>query len=245
MGIAPDQMHGIAQRGAVRGIVARQHSNGLKTVAQLEAHDLVTQVAGLHRIHVILSRRILLMPPCKPRQAPAEHNALEAQLRAELAARGIEPLAEAMPTVAAVDHDLVAVEPVAFRLMRAAVAIGGNALPGMRRQRAALREPDARAVPDHVAVVHGDQMPLGEPAYLGRDLLDGVIVLLAIRDRTQPADRRHIAQARRPDIEAAAARTGCIAHASPDFGPCSFTGRCTLRTRRLTISTAIENAIAK
>ena len=96
-----------------------------------------------------------------------------------------------------------------------------------------------------VAVMHRDQVAVRKPANLRRDLLDGIVVLLAVGNRAQPEDLGYVAQRCRPDLQPLRAMIGGVGHSASAFGPCSRTGWWVLRTRRLIISTATEKAIAK
>ena len=115
--VAPDHVRCVAERIVVVGVIFVEDADRLEIVGHMKADRGIAQLAVCHGREIVGGVRIGAPPLRVARHAPAEHDALQAEMFAQCAPRFVQALADAQPPVGGVDTDLHAVEPVAVRIV--------------------------------------------------------------------------------------------------------------------------------
>ena len=200
IGIAPDQVRGIAHRFGVARHVARQQANELEAVAQLEAHGRVAVTPFLYGLDIGIDRAHGLDSFLEAGQAATEHDAVQAELAAQLLARRIQAPADAHAAEFRIDAGFHAVQPVAFGIVPRGIAAAGDLGPGVRPHRGRLVDAEGCAEADDAPVVLGHELPLRKLRLLSTQHVRGMAEVDAIdlggqRDETVDVPRFGIAYA--------------------------------------------------
>ncbi len=168
------------------GVVFVQDADRFEIVRVMEADRGIAQFPVGDRREVVGGVRIGAPPLGVARHAPAEHDALQAEMFAQCAPRLVQPLADAQPPVAGIDADLHAVEPVAVRIVARGKPVAGDFVPAVRRHRRGFVDNEGRAVADDLAVELGDELAVGK----GDDLAAYHALGVPGRRRVYPAAER-------------------------------------------------------
>src|SRR5690606_32377788 len=133
--VAPDQVHAVAARTTVFGQIAAEQPDRLKPVGELKAQDRIVDAAGDDLFDVVLRPSDTAHKARVVRHAPAEDDAFALQRFGKRAALLVEAAADAGAAHLGIDAHLVAVEPVAVRIVARTVAVAGDLVPAVRPQR--------------------------------------------------------------------------------------------------------------
>ena len=192
IGVAPDQMRGMAVRLLVFGQVIFQHAQRLELVLQLEADHLVAQLAADDFFQIVARAARAALGAGIAGHAAGDDDAVQVQLLGQFLALVIEPLAYAQPAQLGIDGHLIAVKPLARRAVPRAKAVGGDLLPVMLGEGHRLADAHRGAIAHHLAVIERDEAAIGEIVDLPADGRQRIIGHAGIGAGDQSLDAPHI-----------------------------------------------------
>ena len=162
IGVAPDEMCGVAVGLLVFGQIIFQHAQRFELVLELEADDLIADLARRNLVQIILRALDLALGAQIARHPAGNDDAMQIELFGQFLAFVIEALADAQAAQLGVHRHLIAIEPFARRAVARAKAVGGDFLPIMPGKGHALADPHRRAIAHDLVIVERDEAAIGE-----------------------------------------------------------------------------------
>src|SRR5690606_21872623 len=135
------------------------------------------------------------------RHAPAEDDAFQLQLFGKRAALLVEAAPDPGAAHLRVDAHLVAVEPVAVRIVARAVAVAGDLVPAMRLERFVAGQAHRGAVADQSAIEHRDEAAAREVVGLPANVAAGIGGEVFVNAPRQAGDLGDVARLGLADLE--------------------------------------------
>ena len=130
--VAPDHHHRIGHRGFVFGQIALHDPFGFEAVGQLEAQHRIVQFPLDHLGEIVLRIFDLAAEAAIVGHPPGKDDTRQVHFFGQRASFFIQAPPDAHAADLGIDAHLVAIEPVAGRIVTAAIAIAGDLVPVMR-----------------------------------------------------------------------------------------------------------------
>ncbi len=168
--VAPDHHHGIALRGLVLGQISFEDALGLEAVCHLKAQDGIVQLLLDHFVEIVLRAFHAAAEAAIIGHASGKDDACQVLVLGQRPALFIKTPPDTHAPHLGVDAHFIAVEPVAGRIVAAAVTVAGDLVPVVVLKGECLGQLHGRAIADDLIIEQGDEAPFAEIVDLPADL---------------------------------------------------------------------------
>ena len=205
IGVAPDHHHGVRHRGFVLGQVTIHDAFGFEPVGQLEAQHRIVQFPLDDLVEIIFRPVDPAAETAVVRHAARKDDAGEVLLFRQGPALFVETPADADTAHLRVHAHLIAIEPVAGRIVAAAVAVAGDLVPVVRLKSQRFGELHGGAIADHLVIEQRDEAAFLEIVDLPADLAMRIGRHVLVNPAYQMRDPGDVLDHRVADLEPALA----------------------------------------
>src|SRR5690606_1035584 len=161
VGVVPDQVHCVAVGFMIRGQVALEYAQHLKTITNLERQHRIAHLLLLHHPHIVVR--------CNParytiiaRHPTTKDDAAQVQFGAQFLAGIVEPLTNAISAYLGIDTYFHTVEVITVGVVARAVTCTGNLRPSVRRKGQLAANTKGGTVAQYLIVLDADKLTFRE-----------------------------------------------------------------------------------